>query len=536
MLASVVLLAFAAMLVTLMFSGIGPILHHFLHYTWMQWTSWYDPRTFKPLLGKWYTWILHIRDLHLLHGFRVLLDGQLREDGFVRIDFYMSNDSYNTVSTRTVPVRAFTQKNMNPFEGDNICLNVLNWRSIMWIDVMYQSTPGAHARRVAGAVWDPWTGSLLQKCFWNVKICEPHIGTDRAFPGQQVKLWEFEDLIDADGMPKNGHYVEQRVNLMPNGGDASSSSRDTATFGLLSLQMTHLGPRQVLEERDDPSDQPSVELFLGDTIASSAGVGFARRAHKHHETPTSPSGSIVGLVSKVSGYWTVDKGGIGGVELEMHHEMPKRYGWNNGKHQWAELEPSEWIVAVHQQQQEKYPNHYGKALAFFTSTGKIRQFAVPSAMKLNHLAAPRGFQIRKLVFSGPRLQSIQVNPVDGKGFEKVNWYVDEEVEFVEFCFKDGSREAHGQKSGKSTSVGSTRHCIETCEYFIGVTQEESSGSRIARSLVIYTSRGKAFRMAGKSAEDKGAHLAVEEGKQVVGLKWNSFKLEGFDVGPAREWK
>ncbi|CAK9106605.1 unnamed protein product [Durusdinium trenchii] len=413
MLASVVLLAFAAMLVTLMFSGIGPILHHFLHYTWMQWTSWYDPRTFKPLLGKWYTWILHIRDLHLLHGFRVLLDGQLREDGFVRIDFYMSNDSYNTVSTRTVPVRAFTQKNMNPFEGDNICLNVLNWRSIMWIDVMYQSTPGAHARRVAGAVWDPWTGSLLQKCFWNVKICEPHIGTDRAFPGQQVKLWEFEDLIDADGMPKNGHYVEQRVNLMPNG-------------GLLSLQMTHLGPRQVLEERDDPSDQPSVELFLGDTIASSAGVGFARRAHKHHETPTSPSGSIVGLVSKVSGYWTVDKGGIGGVELEMHHEMPKRYGWNNGKHQWAELEPSEWIVAVHQQQQEKYPNHYGKALAFFTSTGKIRQFAVPSAMKLNHLAAPRGFQIRKLVFSGPRLQSIQVNPVDGKGFEKVNWYVDEE--------------------------------------------------------------------------------------------------------------
>eukprot|EP00913_Durusdinium_trenchii_P027825 g26091.t1 len=159
----------------------------------------------------------------------------------------MSNDSYNTVSTRTVPVRAFTQKNMNPFEGDNICLNVLNWRSIMWIDVMYQSTPGAHARRVAGAVWDPWTGSLLQKCFWNVKICEPHIGTDRAFPGQQVKLWEFEDLIDADGMPKNGHYVEQRVNLMPNG-------------GLLSLQMTHLGPRQVLEERDDPSDQPSVEL------------------------------------------------------------------------------------------------------------------------------------------------------------------------------------------------------------------------------------------------------------------------------------
>eukprot|EP00913_Durusdinium_trenchii_P021639 g20333.t1 len=46
------------------------------------------------------------------------------------------------------------------------------------------------------------------------------------------------------------------------------------------------------------------------------------------------------------------------------------------------------------------------------------------------------------------------------------------------------------------------------------------------SEVIYTSRGKAFRMAGKSAEERGAHLAVEEGKQVVGLKWNSFKLEG----------
>eukprot|EP00913_Durusdinium_trenchii_P027826 g26091.t2 len=160
----------------------------------------------------------------------------------------MSNDSYNTVSTRTVPVRAFTQKNMNPFEGDNICLNVLNWRSIMWIDVMYQSTPGAHARRVAGAVWDPWTGSLLQKCFWNVKICEPHIGTDRAFPGQQVKLWEFEDLIDADGMPKNGHYVEQRVNLMPNGGQGTRLATNYATVSLLLPRHRHLW---AVESSDD---------------------------------------------------------------------------------------------------------------------------------------------------------------------------------------------------------------------------------------------------------------------------------------------
>lgn len=524
---AIVVLVTAAVLVTLAFEGIGDILQHFLHYAWMHWSKWYDPATFKPI-GKWYAWILHIRDLQLIHGFHVILDGQRREDGFVRIDFYVSNDTYNVVSTRSVPVRAFTQKNMHPFEGDNICLNILDWRSVLWIDVMYQPTTGAHTQRVAGAIWDPWSRKLLQKCFENAELCDPHIGTDHGLTsGGKMKLWDFQDLVDTDGTPKDGHYIEQRVNLTPNN-------------GLLSLQMTHLGPKQVLDERDDPSDQPSKELFLGDTYPSPTGVGYVRRAGKQHQVQKTHSGPVIGMVSKVSGYWTLDKRGIGGVELQMVHEVPKRYGTNSGKHQEHDLQSSEWIVAVHQQQQEDFPTHFGKALAFFTSAGHVKVLTTPGALSLKHLGAARGHQIRKLIFernSSPYglLKSIQTKPVDGKGYDSITWTVDEEVEYVEISFSDGDKEVHGQKSGKSSSSAKKRTCHGPSEYIIGVTQELGN-SQIAKSLVLYTSKGKAFRIAGRSAEDRGEHHAVEEGKQVVGIKWHSLKLEGFEVGLAQAWK
>jgi len=524
---SIFVLVAAAVLVTLAFEGIGDILQHFLHYAWMHWTKWYDPATFKPI-GKWYAWILHIRDLQLIHGFQVILDGHLHEDGFVRIDFYVSNDSYNVVSTRSVPVRAFGQKSMHPFEGDNICLNIIDWRSVLWIDVMYQPTTGAHTQRVARAIWDPWARKLLQKCFHNAALCDPHIGTDHGLTsGGKMKLWDFQDLVDTDGTPKEGHYIEQRVNLTPNN-------------GLLSLQMTHLGPKQVLDERDDPSDQPSKELFLGDTYPSLTGVGYMRKGQKQHQVQKTHSGPVIGMVSKVSGYLTLDKRGIGGVELEMVHEIPKRYGTNSGKHQEHDLEASEWIVAVHQQQQEEYPTHFGKALSFFTSAGRVKTLTTPGALSLKHLAAARGHQIRKLIFersSSPYglLKSIQTKPVDGKGYASIVWTVDEEVEYVEISFNDEDKEVHGQKSGKHSSTSQKRTCHEHQEYIIGVTQELGT-SQLGKSFVLYTSKGKAFRIAGRGAEDRGQHHAVEEGKQVVGMKWSSLKLEGFEVGVAQEWK
>jgi len=308
----------------------------------------------------------------------------------------------------------------------------------------------------------------------------------------------------------------------------------------LSLQMTHLGPKQVLDERDDPSDQPSKELFLGDTYPSSTGLGYMRRGQKQHQVQKTHTGPVIGMVSKISGYWTLDKRGIGGVELEMVHEVPKRYGTNSGKHTEHDLKSSEWIVAVHQQQQDDFPTHFGKALCFFTSTGFVKTLSTPGALSLKHLGAARGHQIRKLIFestSSPYglLKSIQTKPVDGKGYESITWTIDEEVEYVEISHNDGDKEVHGQKSGKSSSSAKKRSCHEVPEYIIGVTQELGT-SQIAKSLVFYTSKGKAFRIAGHSAEDRGAHHAVEEGQQVVGIKWSSFKLEGFELGTAQDWK
>ncbi|CAE7321476.1 crtp1, partial [Symbiodinium pilosum] len=244
LLGALLLASVASVMITLLYPGIGEILRHFLHYSWMHYTHWYDRQTLKPI-GRWDAFILHVRDLQLIHGFHVSIDGRHQEDGFVTIQFHATEDPYNVVATRSVPVRAIMQKNMNPFEGDNVNINITSWRSILVVNIMYQQQNGAQPQRVAGGLWDPWTGRLLRKCFSNATICDPDPGQ-----GGKMKLWDFQDLIDSDGKPKEGCYVEARVNLSP-------------CNGLLSLQMTHLGPRPVLEERDDPSDQPSKESVQG---------------------------------------------------------------------------------------------------------------------------------------------------------------------------------------------------------------------------------------------------------------------------------
>eukprot|EP00435_Cladocopium_sp_Y103_P074324 s78_g48.t1 len=98
---------------------------------------------------------------------------------------------------------------------------------------------------------------------------------------------------------------------------------------------------------------------------------------------------------------------------------------------------------------------------------------------------------------------------------------------VEISFSDGDKEVHGQKSGKSSSSAKKRSCHGPSEYIIGVTQELGT-SQIAKSLEPWQ---RWPRDAHGIAEDHGEHHAVEEGKQVVGIKWHSLKLEG-PLGPS----
>eukprot|EP00439_Symbiodinium_sp_Y106_P060705 s5003_g9.t1 len=97
-------------------------------------------------------------------------------DGFITIQFHATDDPYNIVTTRSVPVRAVMQRNMNPFEGDNVKINIGSRRTILVVNVMYQHQNGAQPQKVAGGLWDPWTGQLLQKCFTNAVICDPDPG------------------------------------------------------------------------------------------------------------------------------------------------------------------------------------------------------------------------------------------------------------------------------------------------------------------------------------------------------------------------
>lgn len=524
LLSATLLSAVASVLFTMLYPGTGDILKHFLRYSWMQHTQWYDRQSLK-VIGRWDCWILHVRDLQLIHGFRVSIDGRHQEDGFITIQFHATDDPYNIVTTRSVPVRAVMQRNMNPFEGDNVKINIGSWRTILVVNVMYQHQNGAQPQKVAGGLWDPWTGQLLQKCFTNAVICDPDPGQ-----GGKFKLWDFQDLIDSDGKPKEGCYVEARVNLTP-------------CNGLLSLQLTHLGPKAVLEERDDPSDQPSKELFLGDTIIGDG--GFTRKVHRQHEATAPAPSTGIGAISSISGFQTLDKMGIGGIELEMRYTgaIPKRYGEAQGRHLGPfALGPDEWVQAVLQQSQDKNPRHFGNALTFFTSTGHVHTLRGEGATRLQHLGASRGFQIRELKFQGSRLKEISVAPVDKKGLQEINWWAwGDDVEYVEFVFRDGSKpQGHGRTpshSHHSSQLKPTRKPMAPAEYLIAVTQEEGESRNLGNSLTFFTSHGNVLSAAGKKAEkDLGGRFAATDGTQITGLKMEGGALVGVETASARPWE
>ena len=58
--------------------------------------------------------------------------------------------------------------------------------------------------------------SAQPRCFWNVKICEPHIGTDRAFPGaaldRKSPTWSISPGFHARDARKAGVAGRRFVN------------------------------------------------------------------------------------------------------------------------------------------------------------------------------------------------------------------------------------------------------------------------------------------------------------------------------------
>eukprot|EP00931_Biecheleriopsis_adriatica_P066369 TRINITY_DN40744_c0_g1_i1.p1 TRINITY_DN40744_c0_g1~~TRINITY_DN40744_c0_g1_i1.p1 ORF type:complete len:2252 (-),score=317.91 TRINITY_DN40744_c0_g1_i1:39-6794(-) len=508
--------------------GLGCILSYYLRYRWMQLWHWRDS---EGEIGKWDRWIIHIRDMQLLHGFHASVDGKWQDDGFLTIKFYTTDAPFNIISTRNIPVRALGRSGDNgAFEGDNVCVNVSSWRSVVVADVTYQASGGSQPDRVAGAMWDPWTGSLLDACFVNWQVCNPR--NDRKL------LWDFQVLMDSDGLPKEGHYHEFRVNMSPSN-------------GILSLQATHLGPRQVLPERTEPTDIPLKELFLGDTYVVSES-GFARREPTRvqnlpSEGPHRTEGA--GAIEWISGYTAQ---AVGAVELKLRGDKGSaRYGDPAmGTHLDPHvLQPWEWITAVQQELQEPATDKLGNALTFFTSAGAVVTFSGHSALPANRFAAARGQQIRGLQFEGHHLIAISVAPVDGEGGFEIKYHAEDKVEAVELAFRDGHHETHGRMP-HGARLG--KHSLAKEEYVIAVSQEvaredhdsggllggASHGQRhLGSSFAFFTSQGKVFYIKGRhSQKDYGTGYAAAAGKQVVGLRFSAGRLEGVETLAAKSWK
>eukprot|EP00439_Symbiodinium_sp_Y106_P058566 s5003_g8.t1 len=226
--------------------------------------------------------------------------------------------------------------------------------------------------------------------------------------------------------------VSTQTKTLPHSVRADLCGLATVLHGDIGAELLATGPKAVLEERDDPSDQPSKELFLGDTIIGDG--GFTRKVHRQHEATAPAPSTGIGAISSISGFQTLDKMGIGGIELEMRYTgaIPKRYGEAQGRHLGPfALGPDEWVQAVLQQSQDKNPRHFGNALTFFTSTGHVHTLRGEGATRLQHLGASRGFQIRELKFQGSRLKEISVAPVDKKGLQEINWWAwGDDVEYA----------------------------------------------------------------------------------------------------------
>merc|ERR1719215_1079013 len=94
-------------------------------------------------------------------------------------------------------------------------------------------------------------------------------------------------MESADGSrPQEGVYQEYRLNLSPSN-------------GLLSFQVTHLGPKLFVPEREEPSNPALTELYLGDTTCTAD--LFGRREPRLVQELSSTFGAGVGAIDWIAG-------------------------------------------------------------------------------------------------------------------------------------------------------------------------------------------------------------------------------------------
>lgn len=505
-------------LAVLSVDGLGAILRHYLRFRWKQAWYWRDEH---GVIGRWDQWILHVREMQLLHGFRASFSGgRSFDDGVLTIKIYTTDAPFSVISSRSFPVRALGKDgDTNSFEGDNMCININTWKSILVVDVVHQraDSNGAHPDRIAGAMWDPWDAILLEKCFTNWEICNPHNGRD--------VLWDFQALMDTDGLPQEGVYQEYRLNLSPSN-------------GLFSFQVTHLGPKLFVPEREEPSDHPPTELYLGDTIF--IGNAYSRKEPTLVQEFSSAFSAGVGAIDWIAGATAL---GVDAVELKGRgNDGSKTYGDTGlGTHiSPHNLDPDEWITAVEQELQDPEAGKLGNSFSFFTSAGSVATFSGRSAVHSERFAAARGQQIRALSFTvSGELSGITVTEItdkeEGHAVVEIRYQCREDIEGIEFIYKHGREEAYGSRLTQAKSFK-----LDHDDYLIAVSQEVSgatSGRKdLGHSMLFYTSKGKVLPMVGQLSRRDVSAKGAEPGSQIVGLRFYNDRLEGVDNLPARAWR
>jgi len=238
-------------------AGVGEIVSFAIKFVFYQYVWWNDE---SGPIGGWSGWILHIRDIKGIRGFVQALHRKQKGDGTVYLSFRASDAPVSAVHTRGIPVQATVDNagGVHSFLGETVSLNISSPLTLVIVDVMFQQKLGEQPEKVASALWDPWCGALLDKCFNNWERCNPQ--------NLRNVLWNPRDLLGAGGHPEPGTYVGFELNL------SSDPVSYTPDIGILAFSATHLGPIQAGNERESPWDTPQRSLTMGDTVEGGGGT------------------------------------------------------------------------------------------------------------------------------------------------------------------------------------------------------------------------------------------------------------------------
>eukprot|EP00929_Paragymnodinium_shiwhaense_P049335 TRINITY_DN24892_c0_g1_i1.p1 TRINITY_DN24892_c0_g1~~TRINITY_DN24892_c0_g1_i1.p1 ORF type:complete len:2368 (-),score=372.31 TRINITY_DN24892_c0_g1_i1:577-7680(-) len=257
--------------------------------------------------------ILYVWDIRFNETLQDWLYTKKFVPGILSLEFRSSLSPQNACSTRSFPMNKkeayssswMTHDNVQGFKlsGEKVSLTITNPFDVVEMTLMVQPEQGAYPAKIATTTFDPWTGAVLGTYVKNLRAIEPYRKAliNNCYADPNTVLDEFEKdpsygcqielglLAAATYCKPTTPRARERFDSAAYATDAMATWSQIRTafgddteaeenarklspkpVGLVAFTVTHMGHNILLDQKDDPSDEPIRKQALGDTVRKAA--------------------------------------------------------------------------------------------------------------------------------------------------------------------------------------------------------------------------------------------------------------------------